>query len=133
VHTVVSSYINTLKDHPDLIRLILLEFSGGAKNIPGIISENLMRSFGDLPPFIFNTFREAVRRKEIRPMEPVHLFINIVGMCAGSFIAQPILTAVHRKFLGKDIVFNNRFYKKRIDAITGMTCEGLCIRKRGAR
>jgi TetR/AcrR family transcriptional regulator len=63
----------------------------------------LKKMFGDRkPPFdiFLKQFQKETREGKIKPINPIQLFVNIMGLCAFPFVARPIIQLM----LGKDKV-----------------------------
>ena len=120
---IVSVYITTLQKHPEFPRFIIRELADGGTRLPGLV-DAAIESFGPIPQRIHSLLVTEMKRGAIRPVNPVHFLLNLVGMCVFTFIARPILSlANERAHFG--IVFDDAFFRERIDAIVGMACDGL--------
>jgi TetR/AcrR family transcriptional regulator len=120
---IVTVYIKTLQENQDFPRILLREIAEGGKRLPALI-ESFMSSFGDIPVKINRLLQREIKRKTIRPVEPVHLAINVLGMSVFTFIAQPIFSIVNERAAMK-IALNEKFYKDRIESIVTMACDGI--------
>lgn len=124
IHTLVETYINTLKSNPDFARLFVREVADGGKHFPAII-QGLISSTGNLPARLIEGFRTGVQNPAFKSVDPVHVMINIFGMCAASFIVQPLISAMFENSGSQKAVFDDTYFEKRIQTITAMACDGL--------
>jgi AcrR family transcriptional regulator len=124
IRTIVTTYINVLRADPGFPRLFLRELAGGGGSIPSL-AERLMGRFGEITARIFGTLRREMNAGRIRPIEPSHAILNIMAMCVGSFILQPLIASIQGRVLESTITLDERFYEERIEAITAMALGGL--------
>ena len=126
IHSIVSAYIHTLAGNRDFPPMMMREMIEGGKRIPAIIDAIISPS-GDVPARILMNLQQGIRNGTIRPIEPIHVMMNIMTMVVGTFIFGPIASAIHRKILGTELLLDMEFFKRRIEAITDMACDGLFI------
>jgi AcrR family transcriptional regulator len=124
IRTVVATYINVLRAEPGFLRLFLRELADGGGSFPRI-AEELIGTFGEITTRIFGTLGREMESGRIRSIDPVHAVINIMAMCTGSFILQPLIRSMHGRVLRGAIDFDERFYEARIEAVTEMALRGL--------
>ena len=128
IHTVVSAYIRTLKGNPDFPCIMLHEISSGGKNIPVILSE-LFSTFGDIFSRIMAGVAKSMSEGRLKPMEPVHIVMNLVGMIISTFLAKPFMPAIYRRVFQKELIMDDAFYEERIRAVTETLCRGILIKE----
>jgi len=129
VRTLVSTYLNTLKDSPAFPRIFLRELADGGDNLRVIINGFIER-FGNVIGRVFGVFKRGVQQGTLRPIDPVHILINVMGMCAASFILKPVVAQMHEKFQRVPVQFDEKFYAARITAITEMALNGIMAKER---
>lgn len=106
--TFIHNYIDRIKQNPLLIQFMLWELRQGSH----LISELFQKIFSNFsyhpPQKIVQKIQQAVKNKEIRKVDPLHLLFNIIGMCIFTFIATPIITSFfpdlntqHKSFIDK--------------------------------
>lgn len=120
---IVTVYIKTLEENRDFPRIMLREIAEGGTRLPLLI-ENFIQSFGEIPLKINRLLQKEMRRGTIRHIEPIHVAINVLGMCVFTFFAQPILSMAGERGVLK-ISFDRKFYHDRIESIVGMACDGI--------
>jgi TetR/AcrR family transcriptional regulator len=125
---IITAYINTLRANPDFPRFILRELADGGAHLPRIVNL-FITSFGDIPLRIYGLLQKEALRGRLRTMVPVHIALNIVGMCIFTFIAQPILATVAER-TALHLKFDDRFFDDRINAIVSMSCDGIFKERR---
>jgi TetR/AcrR family transcriptional regulator len=126
VHIIVSTYINALAENTDFARMILREIADGGAMMPEII-RGFVASYDDVIKQVGAVIRKSRKAKTIRPVSPVHLAMNIMGMCAATFIARFILEA-NPLAVKLGITFDHAFFEERIREITAMTLHGIEIK-----
>lgn len=125
---IVTVYIETLEANPDFPRIMLCEIAEGGKRLPFLI-ESFVGSFGDIPLKINQLLLLEMRRGTIRKVEPIHLAINVLGMCVFTFLARPILSMAGRSGAPR-IRLDGKFYRDRIESIVSLVCCGIFLEGR---
>lgn len=87
VTKVVHAYIDLLKANPHVPGFVLQELRRNPTGLRRFIGEQTSGVFDQLR----EEMEEAVRRGEIHPIAPEHLFANLIGLCVFPFIARPML------------------------------------------
>lgn len=123
IEIVVKTYINAISKDPDIPKLILRELVDGGKMIPVILS-GMMAHSGEITNKITELARLEIRKSKVRKIDPIHVIMNIMGMCVITFLAKPFASALSKQ-LGYELIYDEKFYKKRIDAIVTTVCDGL--------
>jgi AcrR family transcriptional regulator len=117
---IVTAYIITFQENPNFPRFIIRELADGGTRLPQLIDTAIL-TVGDLPLRIHRLLEEGMKQGVIRPTKRVHFLLNLLGMCVFTFIARPILGLINERApLG--IVFDDAFYRDRIDSIVAMAC-----------
>jgi TetR/AcrR family transcriptional regulator len=124
IHALVATYVNALKASPGFQRLFLRELADGGGAIPSLV-EMLLERFGHLGGILFGTLKRGVQEGRLRPIDPVHILINVMGMCAASFIFTPVISTLHRTVMRAELSFDDKFYAARITAITETALQGI--------
>jgi AcrR family transcriptional regulator len=86
----VHTYIDQMAANPHVPGFILQELRRNPNRLRQFVGEMARDKFAG----IARDIEEAVARGEIRPIEPVHLLANIIGLCIFPFIARPMLQTV---------------------------------------
>jgi TetR/AcrR family transcriptional regulator len=127
VRIFVSTYIRTLASNPDFPLFLFREVSSGGDSLQPVLIE-MAREFGEIPATLVRSLQAEAKAGKIRPMQPIHFILNMVGMCVATVMAMPILRKVGPS-VGLKIDFDDAFLNDRIEAITSMIFHG--IRKKG--
>ncbi len=93
IAAVIDTYIDMLAQNPHISSFILHEINRNPEKIIGFFKEVKIN-----PDLFIETFIAEVKKGTIRPVQPVHLIINMLSMCIFPFAAKPVL---------KGIIFNN--------------------------
>jgi TetR/AcrR family transcriptional regulator len=120
---IVTVYINTFRANPDFPRFIMREFADGGAHLPRIVNL-FIAGFGDVPLRIYTLLQKEMLKEHIRSIVPMHIALNIVGMCVFTFIARPVLSVIEKK-TSLNLKFDDTFFADRIDAIVTMVCDGI--------
>jgi TetR/AcrR family transcriptional regulator len=120
---IVTVYINTFRANPDFPRFIMREIADGGAHLSRIVGV-FISGFGDIPARIYGLMQKEAGRGHMRTIVPIHIALNIVGMCIFTFIAQPVLAIVDQK-TSLRLKFDDAFFTDRINAIVAMACDGL--------
>jgi len=70
---------------------IMRELSEGAEFVKGIVSRELLSKDFRLPQLFIDKIQKAIDNGEIRAVDPVQLFITIIGSSLYFFMAEPML------------------------------------------
>ena len=97
VEAVVDYYLNMLRDDPSLMKIIMREaVDGGGKMKKIFINDSVIPPFGEESP-IQDLLRDFADNLGMEPMEALHIYISIIGMCVISFIS-PIMLEIIAKY-----------------------------------
>ena len=93
IRAIVEHDIAMIRSQPDLPIFIMQELTQHPDRLVRMAVES-----GANPSMMMKTFRlvvkEAVDKKQIRPIEPGQLLINVMSLCVYPFIAKPIIKVV---------------------------------------
>jgi hypothetical protein len=78
-----------------------------------------MNSIEDNP--LFQIVNKAIKDKQIRPVDPVHLIISMIAMCIAPFIARPVL----EKIIPGLNVRTDEFVMQREEAVVDLIWNGV--------
>jgi TetR/AcrR family transcriptional regulator len=129
VRTLVATFINTLKDSPSFPRIFLRELADGGDSIHAVI-DGISTRFGGTMGRVFSTFKQGVQEGTLLPVDPIHIMMNIMGMCAATFIFKPVAEKLSEKFQQTPVQFDDKFYSARIMVITETALHGLLVARR---
>jgi len=110
IKMVVSEYINMLDENPFIPMFILHEIHRNPQRPADLLIQS------GLDPAL--TFKNLIREDEknlIRPIDPIHLMVNIISLCVFPYAASPLINR---------IMFNNnqdnisKFREERKEEIT---------------
>jgi TetR/AcrR family transcriptional regulator len=127
IKAIVSAYITTFAAQPTLPRAIIREIAVGSPVLQNVVND-LIASHPIIPTTIFSIYNKELSRGTIKHIEAHHFMINLMGMCATTFIVQPMMEYITKR-MGTVIPFDQKFYAQRIKSITEMACDGIFIHK----
>jgi TetR/AcrR family transcriptional regulator len=127
IEKVVDTYMDNYEQNPGLLKIILREVQDGG--------EHLRRAAGELKAAEFaaqgfnpaQVLARAADELRLSPKETTHFLVNIVGMCAISFIAPLILESI----LDFQIPDMKLFLKDRRRAIKSMVLASVDTLQKG--
>ncbi len=91
----ISNYIDHLSSNIEVSRFILWELErGGDVMVEEIRALQEQHGKGVFP--MQQRIAKAVAQQEIRSLEPEHLIMSIIGMCAYPYIARPVVERIFR-------------------------------------
>lgn len=85
-----ANYLDLISAHPELIRFILWEIRQGGQYMRDALKDISDKHGFTKFPFL-EKVQNAIHAGTIRPLDPLHLIISVIGMCIYPFIAQPLL------------------------------------------
>lgn len=85
-----ANYIDLISTHPELIRFILWEVRQGGQYMGDALKDIFAKHGFTKFPFL-EKVQNAINSGTIRPLDPLHLIISVIGVCVYPFIAQPLL------------------------------------------
>jgi TetR/AcrR family transcriptional regulator len=116
----VEKYVDALAERPELIRFIAWEIGQGASNFSKIAHTVFTRrGFSEIP--FPQKIQQAINKGDIRPLDPVHLMLSLIGMCLYPFLASVI---VEKIFPGVE-VSSAAFIKHRKEEILNLIWQGI--------
>ena len=87
----VNKYIDQMIDNPYLPAFVINELN---QNQEAFIKDILGRKEKPNPLKLITTIQAEVNKGTIRPINPVHLVLNMISMCVFPFVAKPLLQGV---------------------------------------
>lgn len=127
LRTVVSTYVRVLSANPEFPLFIFRELANAnpalAAGLPAIA-----RDFQHLPATLVNALQAEIRAGRIKPVPPVHFFMNLMGMTVSTFLIMPMLQRLGPGF-GIHIAFDDAFLEARIQSITDTLLNGIRIKR----
>ena len=94
VRRLVSYYIDYYQQNSRFVRLLQRELADGGQDILALLKDSKGARQGLSPQAAIDFIAEASRKGAIRPLDPRHAVLSIIGMCVAMFMIRPILTAM---------------------------------------
>ncbi len=116
----IEVYLTAISKRPYVVRFMIWELGHGAGNVNDIITKALHKWQLKEIPIILAT-RQAIENGEIRPVDPVQLFISVIALCIFPFAARPIL---EHKVEGLKVL-SKEFIDERKKAVFDLVWNGL--------
>lgn len=114
------NYLDLISAQPELVRFILWEIKqGGQYMADALMDISNKHGFAKFP--FLEKVQKAIQAGAIRPLDPLHLIISVIGMCVYPFIAQPLLESA----IPGVKVSSPAFLQKRKEEIFNLIWEGI--------
>ncbi len=105
IKSFVDLYITLIQENPHIPGFMAQELSKGRADR---ILE-LLRDSGLKPEVFFQQIEQEIKTGTIVPVNPVHLFVNMISMCIFPFLARPLISG----FLIRDRIDYDEFLEER--------------------
>lgn len=119
-------YFTVIRRNPDYLKLVLFELMRGGENLTNLLS-NVNLPFdpatGSLPRY----FKRKMDEGEMRRIDPLQLFISIVGQTLMPFIGRPLLEKLGGRAI-KNFSFD-AFIAARRDFVVQLVCDGIRVKR----
>lgn len=122
IYQFVEEYLTMVKQNPYLPMFILHEMSTRPEKLADFMSKMDRGT-----PLIKKSVQEAVEEGIIRPIEPVHLFVNIVSLCAFPIIAKPMIMGI---FMEGNNASYEKFLQERKNQVADFIINSIKIEKK---
>ena len=127
LRTVVTIYVHTLAANPDFPLFMFREMaSGGAAFREGI--PDIIRRFQDIPTAMAAVLAAEAKAGKIKPIKPIHFFMNLMGMTVATFLLMPMIQKLGSAF-GVKSDFGDAFLEERIHSVTDTLLNGIRIKR----
>jgi AcrR family transcriptional regulator len=123
IRTVVATYMRTLRANPEFPLFVFRAMSTGSNAIPAAMEE-LAVKFKDVPATLIETLKREIKAGKIKPVNPAHFLMNMMGMTVSTFLIMPMLRKLGPAF-GVNIEFDEAFQEERIASITDTLLNGI--------
>jgi TetR/AcrR family transcriptional regulator len=113
----VEAYLNIIEKNPHIPGFVIHELNNRPEDLIKMLSElNLDISF------IISDIEAEIEKGNIKPIEPIHLLVNIVSLCIFPIVARPMITGIFFKGDKKDY---KDFIKSRKDHVADFIIESI--------
>ncbi len=127
VRAAVSTYVHTISENPDFPLFMVREIAGGGDSLPAALP-GLIRRFSEVPNTLTRSLHAEIKARKIKPILPVHFFLNMMGMTVATFLALPMLRKMGPA-LGFKLELEDAFLEARIQSITDTLLNGIRIKR----
>jgi TetR/AcrR family transcriptional regulator len=121
IEKLISNYIDLLRENSFLPAFILHEIN----QYPDRLYE-LMHSARVDPSIFLKVIQAEIEKGVLQPVDPRHLFINIIALCVFPFAGRALLQRVF--FQGNASVYNE-FLEERKKEVTQFVIQAICLKK----
>ena len=127
LRTVISTYVRVLAANPEFPLFMFREVSRGH---PAFIAgfPALAKDFQDVPATLIKALQQEIRAGKVKPILPVHFFMNLMGMTLATFLMMPMIRRIGPAF-GFRIDFDQAFLEERIESIADTLLNGIRIKR----
>jgi TetR/AcrR family transcriptional regulator len=120
VRRLVGYYIDYYQQNSRFVRLLQRELADGGQDVLALLKDSKGARQGLSPQTVIDFFAEASRQGVIRPLDPRHAVLSMIGMCVVMFMIRPILPAM----LGLDAERPEAFEQRKIQ-VSELLLKGL--------
>lgn len=121
LHGFINNYIDHLRRNSQVVRFIIWEIGQGGQMFVDVVSEVFSQPDSKTPQFFIRKIEQAVKEGKIRPLDPFHLLLSMIGMSIFIFIAQPLVESIFPVVQVSDPAF----IEKRKDEIFQLIWQGV--------
>jgi TetR/AcrR family transcriptional regulator len=123
LRTVIATYVRVLAANPEFPLFMFREMANGhpafAEGLPALV-----RDFRNVPATLVQALQDEIRAGKVKPIAPVHFFMNLMGMTVATFLIMPMIRRLGPAF-GIRIDFDRAFLDARIEAIADTLLNGI--------
>jgi TetR/AcrR family transcriptional regulator len=127
LRTVITTYIRVLAANPEFPLFVFREMANGDRAFAGGLPA-LVRDFQDVPATLVKALRAEAEAGKVKPIPPVHFFMNMMGMTVATFLIMPMLKRFGPGF-GIRVEFDREFLDQRIESIVDTLLNGIRIKR----
>ncbi|MEO7424702.1 MAG: TetR family transcriptional regulator [Fibrobacteria bacterium] len=127
LRTFVTTFVYTLAANPDFPLFMFREMASGG----GAFRETLppiLKRFQDVPASIAGMLMAEAKAGAIKPVSPIHFFMNMMGMTVTTFLLMPMIQKLGTAF-GVKSDFGGSFLEERIHSIIDTLLNGIRIKR----
>lgn len=92
IDLIVNRYVDSLLENPNLPLFVLSEIQANPKKLMERvgISENLIKN-----NYFYKQMSDQMNKKDLKGIDPLQIFINIVSMTVFPIVGKPLLISIH--------------------------------------
>ena len=122
--TLLKTHARILAAHPEFLPFLLRELLN-EERVPISFKADIVKSFGEVPRRINEGLLAEIQAGRMRPITPLHFWMNMVGMAAGGFLASRIFQSGNGLRVAPEVEFNETFFLERAEMIAAVLIRGL--------
>lgn len=127
LRTLVTTYVRVLAANPEFPLFMFRELANAdpalAAGLPAIVKD-----FQHVPMTLIHALNDEIRAGRIKPVPPVHFFMNLMGMTVSTFLIMPMIQRLGPGF-GIHMDFDPAFLEARIQSITDTLLNGIRVKR----
>lgn len=127
LRTVITTYVKVLAANPEFPLFMFRELALGhpafTSGVPALVKD-----FQDVPATLVKALQDEIRAGKVKPIPPVHFFMNLLGMTVATFLIMPMIRRIGPAF-GFRIDFDRAFLEERIESIADTLLNGIRIQR----
>ncbi|MFQ6618809.1 MAG: TetR/AcrR family transcriptional regulator [Fidelibacterota bacterium] len=94
ISKIIDIYFNFFLSYPEWPRIMAWEMAKGAENIKKLLKESQEIDFETIRNQFLETYKDGVKRGELRDLDPMQTMISFIGMIIFYFIAKPVIDEI---------------------------------------
>jgi AcrR family transcriptional regulator len=123
LRALLKTHARILAGHPDFLPFLMRELLKEGR-MPAESFAEVVASFGEVPRRINDALLAEIKAGRIRPIAPLHFWMNMVGMAAGGFLAARVIQ--RNGFpVAPGVEFSEKFFLERAEMIAAILIQGL--------
>jgi TetR/AcrR family transcriptional regulator len=128
IELIATTFINHMSKEPNYYKLVFRELISGNKCIEKM-EQSVWPVIERGPLRVIHILQEQMDKGYIKKISPIHIMLNINGMCAYTFLGYPYLESLNRQNI-THIDLNEAYFKERIQSIVEMAYSGIITKEK---
>ncbi len=122
--TLLKTHARILSRHPDFPLFFIRGILEDGKSFPGAVEE-ILASFGEVPKRVNQALIAEIKVGRLKPIEPMHFWLNLVGMVISGFMASHFAKKLGPAFPLSRVKFTEKFFLERAEMVAATLLQSL--------
>ncbi len=122
--TLLKTHARILSRHPDFPLFFIRGILEDGKSFPAAVSE-ILTSFGEVPRRVNQALLVEIKTGRLKPIDPVHFWLNLVGMVFSGFMASHFAKTIGSATPVARIRFTEKFFLERAEIVAATLLQSL--------
>jgi AcrR family transcriptional regulator len=120
--SLLKGHARVVARHPEFLLFLLRDMQDG-RGVPAGLAE-VFRSYGDIPRRVAAAYAGEVAAGRLRPLAPLHFWLNLLGMAVSGFLASQVLKHVETSPIPR-VRFTEAFFMERAEVVAATVVNSL--------